>query len=254
MRNEIQASIAAKLASPAVKDVLDSFEKMVTWYRKGAATDVLTEAGKFVENGLRLLEFVRTGATPTEIKNASATAKDLDAAKTLDESIRVLIPRILLAMIYDVRSKKGAVHVKGIDPTVIDATLAINAASWVVAELLRLFHTAEEKRIVEIMASLSRRPLSCIEYFGEERLVTKDLGADGEVLMLLASSEPSGLSRREIGEAAQFASQRVSDSVARLVQKRQIYLQRTTKRYRITGEGELELEVALAKQGASWRG
>ena len=50
-----------------------------------------------------------------------------------------MVPRIALAMIYDIRSKRGAVHVKEIDPRHIDVDLAVKAASWIMAELVRVY-------------------------------------------------------------------------------------------------------------------
>ena len=50
------------------------------------------------------------------------------------------MPRVAQAMVYEVRSKRSAVHVKEIGPRTIDAALCVQAASRVMAELLRLYH------------------------------------------------------------------------------------------------------------------
>jgi hypothetical protein len=50
-------------------------------------------------------------------------------------------------MIYDVRSKRGAVHVKEIDPRYIDVELSAMAASWILAEFIRLYHSDDEASV-----------------------------------------------------------------------------------------------------------
>ena len=135
MRDQIVADLSASIDKKVVNDLVGTFEKVVGRYRRGDVEGCLVAAGRFVEHTFRALEFIRTGAAPSEIKSPAATSKKLEPDTSLPEPIRILIPRIALGMIYDLRSKRGAAHVKKIDPRDIDAALAVNAASWVIAAL-----------------------------------------------------------------------------------------------------------------------
>jgi hypothetical protein len=123
-------------------------------------------ATPFVEHTLRAIEFIRTGTAPNEIKSAQQTVKDIEKDTGLPQGLRLLVPRIAHSMIYDVRSKRGAIHVKEIDPRGIDAALSVQAASWVIAELLRLYHSDDEATVTVALQSLMRPHIPLVALFG----------------------------------------------------------------------------------------
>src|SRR5258705_2064310 len=103
--------------------------------------------------------------------------------------------------IYEVRSKRGAVHVKGVDPRHIDASLAVHAAAWVLAEFLRLYHSTDEQVVAEAMAALMRGHVPFVEAFGDELVVTRRVSCDVEELLLLAVAVGEGLAPTALGKA-----------------------------------------------------
>ena len=129
MKESIEANISGSVDQIVVRSLLRAYEKMVVEYRAGQFEECLTQAGKFVEHTLRAVEYVRTGAAPTEIRNAAETVRQIEKDRSLNDSLRLLIPKVAYSMIYEMRSKRGAVHVKEIDPRRIDAALCIQAAS-----------------------------------------------------------------------------------------------------------------------------
>ncbi len=150
--------------------------------------------------------------------------------------------------VYEVRSKRGAVHVKGIDPRHIDATLAVHAAAWVLAEFLRLYHSGDERVVAEAMAALMRGHIPFVESFGEERVVTKKAPCDVELLLLLAQTAGEGLDRTVLGRASKNPPQRVSEAIQQLSGER--YVHRTRDgRYHVTGPGEQFLAEQVAGLG-----
>src|SRR2546421_4875890 len=116
MRDLIFNNLSRSIDPPVVAALLHSYEKVTARFRAGDLDALLSEAGKFVENTLRAVEHIRTGAAPAEIKAPSQTVKEIEKDQRLPEGLRILIPRIAHAMIYDIRSKRGAIHVKEIDP------------------------------------------------------------------------------------------------------------------------------------------
>lgn len=244
MRAAIQKNLSAKVDASVVAALLDTYQKMVAERRKGGIDECLTQAGKFVEHTLRAVEFIRTGAAPAEIKHPSDTIKAIEKDKALPESLRVLVPKVAHAMVYEIRSKRGAVHVKEIDPREIDAALCVQAASWVLAELLRLYHTDNEAAVAEAMTALMRAEMPLIETFGDEAVVTAKVSCPVELLLLIGRSAPTGIDRKMLGTASKNSSSTISKTLQRLGTDRLIH-KTADGRFHLTGPGERHLTEAV---------
>lgn len=248
MRDAVIRDLSAGVDAKVAAALVDAYEKLVSSFRRGDVNDCLRAAGLFVEHALRAVEFVRTGAAPPEIKSVAATVRAIDADASLDDSLRFLVARVAQVAIYEVRSKRGAVHVKGIDPRHIDASLAVHAAGWVIAEFLRLYHSSAEAVVAEAMAALVRGHVPFVETFGVERVVTTKVPCDVELLLLLARAAGEGLDRTALGQASKYASPRVSEAIGRLSGDRYVHQTRDGKYY-ITGPGERFLAEQVAVRG-----
>lgn len=245
MRALILDNLKAAFAPSVAEDLLRSYEKLVTEYRKSDPEAALNACGKFVEHVLRAIEFMRTGVAPTEIKSVAATIKDIEKDGRLAESLRILMPRVASAMIFDVRSKRGAAHVKEIDPRDIDAALAVQAGSWIMSEFVRLYHVAGEREVAEAMASLMRGNVPLIERFGDELVVTTKLPPEIEVLLHVFAAEPYGIDRKGLGAAVKRLASTVTKAIRRLESELLIHKTRQGT-FRITGPGERVLAERLA--------
>jgi hypothetical protein len=248
-RRIVRALVLASMQrgfDPAVAtDLVAAHDKMLGEFRKGDAEATLNAAGKFVEHALRAIEHVRTGTTPGEIKSVAATVKAIEADGKLPETLRVLVPRIASAMLFDVRSKRGAAHVKEISPRYIDAALAVQAASWVLAEFVRLYHVADETAVAEAMAALMAGNVPLIEKIGDEIVVTTPLHPETEVLLMVASSEPDGIDRKGLGLSVKQSPVAVTRALQKLEAARHIHKLKSGA-FRVTGPGEQALVTQLA--------
>jgi hypothetical protein len=209
-----------------VGGLLTSYENLTARVRKGDLDAALAEGGKFVEHALRAVEFIRTGVAPPEIKAPHQTVRDIEKDTTLPEGLRVLIPRIAHSMIYDIRGKRGAIHVKEIDPRAIDAALCVQAASWVMAEFLRQYHDGDERAVVLAMETLMRPHVPFIEQFGDEHVVARKVPSDVELLLLLSREASQGLEHCDIRFPGSKEIEEIDTSVfasLRYAQKRQIF-------------------------------
>jgi len=245
MTGQIHADLSSAIDPGIVTDLLRSYDDLVTRYRKGDIDGCLSASGKFVENTLRAIEFIRTGKVFSEIKNASKTKSAIESDTSLPEPLRILVPRVSQAMIYDVRSKTGAVHVKGIDPRAIDASLAVHAASWVLAEFIRSYHVSDEADVEAVMGSLMRTYIPFIETFAGEDVVTRRVNCGLELLLLLANAGAEGMDRKQIGIASKFKSPTISNTLGKLADDRYIH-RAANHRYFITGPGEQQASLQLA--------
>lgn len=246
MREELERNLASKIEPRVVADILNAYEGLIQKHRGLDAEAALTRAGKFVEHIFRALEFIRTGTAPAEIKSPAVTAKQLESDTTLPESVRMLIPRIALAMIYDVRSKRGAAHVKEIDPRGIDVDLAAKAASWIIAELIRLYHVDDESEVRLEMTALTRATFPLLESIDGEDFVSKKVPPRVEIQLLLGRKGGEGATRAKLGKMAKCDAPRVTEAIKGLVKDRLVH---PTEKgiYYLTGSGEADLMKWLAE-------
>lgn len=245
MRALVLASLQRGVGATVAKDLVAAHDKLLGEFRKGDAEAALNAAGKFVEHVLRAVEHVRVGAAPSEIKSVSAMIKIIEADGRLTESLRVLVPRIASAMLFDLRSKRGAAHVKEINPRYIDAALAAQAASWIMAEFVRLYHTSDEAAVTEAMAALMGGNIPLIETIDNEKVVTTPLPPEVEVLLMIAASEPDGIDRKGLGLCVKHSAVAITRAVQKLERMRHVHKSKTGS-FRITGPGEQSLVTHLA--------
>ena len=184
MIDQIIDDLSCNIDPSICTDLVHSYQNSVSRFHKGDIEGCLSAVGKFVENTLRAIEFIRTGKRLKEIKHVATTVTAIENDKNLPESLRILVPRIARSMIYDIRSKTGAVHVKEINPRYMDASLAIQAASWVTAEFLRLYHKSSESEVSIAMAALMRTHVPFVESFRDEVVVTRPVKCELELLLL----------------------------------------------------------------------
>lgn len=236
----IEKNLAAAVDPAIARSLVASYGVLMAKQRRRDLDGCLNEAGKFVEHTLRAVEFIRTGTAPAEIKNVSTTVKEIEKDAALPEALRILVPRVAQALVYDVRSKRGAAHVKEIDPRYIDTQLAAQAASWVMAELIRLYHVDSEAEVVAAMGALVRAKAPMVEVFDGEAVVTSTVPCEVELMLLVAESGPEGLDRRALGASSKYSASAVTRAVQRLEQERQFHKTKDG-RFHLTGPGEVAL-------------
>lgn len=250
MRAIILASLRAGLEPTVAHDIVETYDQLLGEFRKGDCEATLNASGKFVEHILRAIEHKRTGTLPTEIKSVSSTIKAIENDGKLPEPLRVIVPRIASAMLFDMRSKRGAAHVKEISPRHIDASLAAQAASWIVAEFVRLYHVKDEAAVAQAMELLMQGNLPLIETFEDETVVTTPMGPETEVLLMTSSSEPAGIDRKGLGKCVKHSAVAVTRAVQKLEAVRHIHKTKSGA-FRITGPGERALLKQLVKLGTT---
>ena len=244
MRDEIIRDLRNHLDGPTVVSLLETYEELIAKHRSGELQSALTKAGRFVEHALRLIEAKRTGSVPLEIKSPSETIRTLETATSLPESLRLLIPRVLYGMMYNIRSKRNVVHVKEIDPSSIDVAMAVSAASWTIAELLRMYHDSDESSVSQRMIALTRTSIPFIEAVDGETFVGCKVKPTIELLLLLAHAGHDGLTRKCIGLSAKMSPPAVTRGLQTLLAERFAH-QSVSEKYFITSSGESYLAEQL---------
>ncbi len=197
------AKILSKGINPLLlKKQLEIYKKIKESFWLGKDEECMEKVGKFVEITIRILEYITSGSyTPFENDlKVSETLKKFENLPKQDppESIRIMIPRVLYSL-YTFRSKRGGAHIKGVNPNHIDATYVISACDWVMAELIRLYHTNEEKEIEKIINSMVDKSVPILEEFGEDlKILDPSLSVPERILIILYKKYPNSISTDEL--------------------------------------------------------
>jgi len=182
------------LPSMLSKKLVENYQKVKQNFWLNKDEEVIEKVGKFVEIVTRVLEYVTTNKfTSFEDKlKVSETLKKFEnlPKKNFPESIRIMIPRVLYSL-YTFRSKRGGAHLKEVNPNHIDATYVISACDWVVAELIRLYHTDDEKEVQRIIDSIVDKKVTTLEEFGDDiKILNPNLPVPDKILIILYKKHP----------------------------------------------------------------
>lgn len=98
------------------------------------------------------------------------------------------------------------------------------------------------------MASLMNVQVPLVEILGGETVVTSAVPVDIELLLLIGE-QSTAASRRTLGQASKFASQRVSDALKKLETARYIH-KAVDGSFHMTAPGQKYLTSELTKYGS----
>lgn len=190
------------------------YELLLTGIPKGLREELLCEFDSIVQNflsqkwrpselsGGRLSEVVYTIvhghlsgrylARSKKPRNMVEDCKALEQFNSSARSMRILIPRLLPAL-YEIRNNRNVGHVGGdLDPNLMDSSLVLNMASWIMCELIRVYHGVTIHEAQKAVTLLSELRIPIIWTDGNVRRVL-DTGANlqDQVLLLLLSCNGS---------------------------------------------------------------
>jgi hypothetical protein len=127
---------------------------------------------------------------PTKPTNFAVACASLEKAPAdFGRSIRLLIPRILIAL-YDIRNSRSVGHIGGdVDPNHMDALCVLHMAKWVVAELVRVFYGVSTEEAQNFVETISDREIALVWDTGAvKRVLDTRLTMLEKTLVLLYSS------------------------------------------------------------------
>jgi hypothetical protein len=153
-----------------------------------------TKSGKFVEALLKGIHFFTTGNKSKRISVGAEIDRLINLPKdAVNEFIRLLIPRVCRSL-YHIASDRGARHdVTGFDPSRMDAQMASASTSFILAELVRLFHPGNlsSDEAQSIADGLVQRKIPLVtNVLDVKRVLNPKLEYSDKVLLLLYDSYP----------------------------------------------------------------
>lgn len=172
--------------------LLAEYSQIVSNFLERRWTAAELSGGRFCEIVYTVLDGHARGsyaASPTKPANFLDACRRLENNSGVPRSFQILIPRLLPAL-YEIRNNRNVGHVGGdVDPDFMDSSAVMSMASWILAELVRVFHAITTEEAQSIVTELSERRLPLVWRSGELRRVLKpDLPLKTQVLLLLASS------------------------------------------------------------------
>lgn len=185
-------------------ELLDAYAEIVRNYRERRWEPSELNAGKFCEVVYTILRGHVDGTYP---QKAAKPANMVDACKALEKadqalysrSIRIQIPRMLVA-VYEVRNNRGVGHVGGdVNANHMDATCVLHICQWVLAELVRIFHTTTVSAAAEVVDALVQRIVPVIWAIdGKYRVLDTSLSMKEKTLLLLYHHSGAAVSESDL--------------------------------------------------------
>lgn len=191
------SQVLAGLPRTLRDELLATYQEIMSNYLERRWEPAELNGGKFCEvvycivNGAVMGTFPARASKPANMGAACRTLQAQPANPSLvgDHSLRVLIP-MLLPVLYDIRNRRGVGHIGGdVNPNHMDAEAVQSMASWVMAELVRIFHSVTTDVAQKTVDALVERRTPLIwEVEGVKRVLVPGTKARDQVLLILHHS------------------------------------------------------------------
>lgn len=178
------------------EELVAAFKSIVKNYRERRWEPAELNGGKFCEVVYSILKGIADGKVPARAskpRNMVLACQKLETdAAGASRSIRIQIPRMLIAL-YEIRNNRNVGHVGGdVEPSHMDAVCVLQMAKWIMAELVRVLHEMNVDEASTLVEGLVERDTPQIwEVNGKRRVLTTRLSMrDKTMLLLHAASGP----------------------------------------------------------------
>ncbi|WP_146618776.1 hypothetical protein [Rhodoplanes elegans] len=178
-------------------ELLQAFGEITNNYLERRWEPAELNGGKFSEVVYSIIDGALKGAFPARSNkpaNMLTSCRSLenvpaDPQRVGDRSLRILMPR-LLPVLYEIRNNRGVGHVGGdVDANHMDAAAIHGMASWLLAELVRIFHNVPIEEAREVVDALSERKTPLIwKVENIKRVLKAGMTAKDQTLLLLHHS------------------------------------------------------------------
>ena len=171
------------------EELLGAFEQIVKNYIERRWEPAELNGGKLCEVVYSIVKGKIDGNYPpraSKPQNMLDACKRLEQATSAPRSLRIQIPRMLVAL-YEVRNQRNVGHVGGdVDPNHMDAMCVLQMAKWIVAELVRVLHRRPVDEAAGIVDALAERETPIVWRIGQKlRVLDTKLSMKDKALVIL---------------------------------------------------------------------
>ena len=250
--------VFAGLPAPLVIELLDTFREISSNFTEHRWEPSELNGGKFCEVVYSIVNGTLAGSYPAKSKKPQNMLLSCQALEQIpsvsgrvgDRSLRILIPRFL-PVIYEIRNNRGVGHVGGdVDPNLLDATAVYQMSSWVLAELVRIFHGVSTSEAQEIVDSLVERKIPLIwKVEDTKRVLDPSITTKDQVLLLLHQSV-GWVTEKDLFDWVEYSSLSMLKTrvLLPLHKERKIEFEAKNSRARISPIGISQVEDFLLKR------
>ncbi len=246
--------LLANLPTTLRNELFDSFNDIGRNFRESRWAAAELDGGKFCEIVYSIVRGYIDSSyppSPTKPKNLLDACKALENASVhFPRSIRIQIPRMLIAL-YEIRNNRGVGHVGGdVDPNHMDAHIVLHMCKWVVAELIRVFHGVTAKEAEEAIEAIVDRTIPVVWNIGGlQRVLDPTMQMKDKTLVLLYSNSRP-LNESELVRSLEHSNAAVyrRDILLRLHKLRFIEYDRANRVVTISPKGNKRVEEELLTQ------
>ncbi|HSZ54345.1 MAG TPA: hypothetical protein VK797_01700 [Tepidisphaeraceae bacterium] len=190
-------TLLSDLPSGLRDPLIEAYREIATNYAEHRWEPSELNGGKLCEIVYTILDgatsgsFATSPAKPARMVEAcrAIEQRPTDPGRVGDRSLRILLPR-LLPYLYEIRNNRGVGHVGGdVNPNPGDAAVVFACASWILAELVRIYHGVSLEDAQETIEALVERKHPIVWDGGSvKRVLDPELDSADQVLLLLYST------------------------------------------------------------------
>ncbi len=190
----LEDEFLALLPNGLRNELLKSYAEILRNYRERRWEPSELNGGKLCEviysilNGYVIGRFPKKSSKPRNIVEACRSLEN--AAVTFPRSVRIQIPRMMIAL-YEIRNNRGVGHVGGdVDPNHMDATCVVEMSKWLLSELVRVFHDVTTEEASAVVEVLIERTIPIVWRTGDNyRVLDPNMHMKDKTLLLLYHSQ-----------------------------------------------------------------
>jgi hypothetical protein len=189
--SSIPITALAGLPAGLRDELLAEFRKITRNYREHRWEAAELDGGRLCEVVYSILaglldngNYPLTAFKPPQFDRS---CKDLEKfPKTYSDSARISIPRVLVGL-YDVRNRRGVGHMGGeVSANEMDASYVLHTSQWIMAELVRMFHSLSVDDATKVVHGLVDRTLPMLwEVNGVTRVLDPSMALGDKTLVRL---------------------------------------------------------------------
>jgi hypothetical protein len=210
----VPSNVLGGLPAALRDELVGALENITRNFSEGRWEPSELNGGKLCEIVYSIIRGHADGQFPQQSSKPNNMVREcqrLEQESQLPRSLRIQIPRMLIAL-YEIRNNRGVGHVgSDVDPNHMDAVAVLYMSKWLVAELIRVFHNVDTATASEAVDALVERQLEVVwAVDGKKRVLSEKLNLHDKTLLLLYS-ESSPVAEKDLlawTEAANASSYR----------------------------------------------
>ena len=178
---------------PGLKDpLIKEYNSIIQNYLERRWTASELSGGKFCEIVYTILDGYACGtyaSAPSTPGNFPQACRNLERNTHVPRSFKILIPR-MLPPLYEIRNNRSVGHAGGdVDSNFMDAQAVVAMCSWVLGELIRVYHNTSIPNAQKIVDSVTSRKVPLVwEIDNVKRVLKPEIKLKDQMLLLISSS------------------------------------------------------------------